>query len=195
MNRAALLTAAAAIALIGCAGAPVEPDPALAVAPAWQAPLPHDGRLGELDQWWAQFDDPMLARLVAAAEGVSPTIASAGARIAEARASRVGAEAALLPTLGATASAGRGRQDLALPVANTSSAGLQASWELDVFGGNRAGRDAAEARLEGAAGAVARRARHRRCRDREPVHRPARLRGADWCRCDSTPTRAPRPRA
>ena len=124
--------------------------PAAAVAPAWQAPLPHGGRLVELDQWWAQFDDPLMARLVTAAEGVSPSIASAGARIAEARATRVGAEAALLPQVNATASASRGRPDLALPLATASNAGLQASWELDVFGGNRAGRSAAEARLAGA---------------------------------------------
>src|SRR6478735_9284202 len=69
-------------------------------------------------------------------------IASAGARIAEARATRVGAEAALLPQVNATASASRGRPDLALPLATASNAGLQASWELDVFGGNRAGAEA-----------------------------------------------------
>jgi outer membrane protein TolC len=53
-------------------------------------------------------------------------------------------------TLDATASASRGRPDLGLPVATTSNAGLLASWELDVFGGNRAGSNAAEARLAGA---------------------------------------------
>ena len=34
MNRAALLTTAAAIALVGCAGAPVQPESAVTVAPA-----------------------------------------------------------------------------------------------------------------------------------------------------------------
>ena len=150
MIRAAIPATAIAIALGGCAATPVPPDPGAAIAPAWQAPLPHGGRLVELDQWWAQFDDPLMARLVTAAEAVSPSIASAGARIAEARATRVGAEAALLPQVNATASASRGRPDLALPLATASNAGLQASWELDVFGGNRAGRSAAEARLAGA---------------------------------------------
>jgi len=150
MIRAAIPATAIAIALGGCAATPVPPDPGAAIAPAWQAPLPHGGRLVELDKWWAQFDDPLMARLVTAAEAVSPSIASASARIAEARATRVGAEAALLPQVNATASASRGRPDLALPLATASNAGLQASWELDVFGGNRAGRSAAEARLAGA---------------------------------------------
>jgi NodT family efflux transporter outer membrane factor (OMF) lipoprotein len=146
----AALPFALALGLAGCAatgGAPVEP----VVASAWQAPLPHDGDIAELRRWWTQFDDPLLARLVDAAETASPTIASAGARIADAQARRTATGAALLPALDATASAGRGRQDISLPVAATSAGiGLQASWEIDVFGRNRAARDAAEARLEGA---------------------------------------------
>jgi outer membrane protein, multidrug efflux system len=150
MIRAALLTTAVAAALAGCAAAAAAPDGLATVAPTWQAPLPHGGQRAALDQWWAQFDDPLLARLVAAAEAVSPSIASAGARIADARASRTAAGATLLPALNAAAGASRGRPDITLPMATTTSASLQASWELDVFGGNRAGRDAAEARLLGA---------------------------------------------
>ncbi|MGZ3443260.1 MAG: efflux transporter outer membrane subunit, partial [Polyangia bacterium] len=121
------------------------------VAPAWQAPLPHGGTMGELRHWWAQFDDPLLARLIDAAESASPTVASAGARIAEARARRAAAGAALLPSLDANVSAVRGRQDLSLPTGSSESAALQASWELDVFGGNRAARSAAAERVAGAA--------------------------------------------
>ncbi|HSC62386.1 MAG TPA: efflux transporter outer membrane subunit [Caldimonas sp.] len=144
------LLACLALVVSGCAttgaGTPVEP----VVAPSWQAPLPHDGDVGELRRWWTQFDDPLLARLVDAAENASPTIASAAARIADARAQRAAAGAALLPSLDATASATRGRPDVSLPVATSQSVGLQASWEIDVFGRNRSARDAAEARLEGA---------------------------------------------
>jgi len=96
-----------AFGLAGCAvtgvGAPVEP----AVASSWQAPLPHDGDVAELRQWWGQFDDPMLARLVDAAEAASPTIGSAAARIADAQARRTAAGAALLPSLDATANLAR----------------------------------------------------------------------------------------
>jgi len=150
MTRDVLAATLIAFGLAGCAApggpAPVEP----VVATSWQAPLPHDGDVAELRRWWAQFDDPLLARLVDAAESASPTIASAAARIADAQARRAAAGAALLPSLDATANAGRGRQDVSVPLGTSSGIGLQASWEIDVFGRNRAARDAAEARLEGA---------------------------------------------
>ncbi len=137
--------------LTGCAGLvdrPADTAPA-PLAPAWYATLPHGGTLDELSRWWSQFDDPLLGRLVEASQAASPSIASAAARIADARATRAGAGAALLPALDATLSAGRGRPDVSVPIGSSRSAGLQASWELDLFGRNRAGRDAAEARLLG----------------------------------------------
>jgi NodT family efflux transporter outer membrane factor (OMF) lipoprotein len=152
-TRSALLPAvlAAVAALAGCASAPPEPaaDPAL-LPTQWYAPLPHNGRLAELTGWWQQFDDPVLAQLVDAAQAVSPTLATARSRVAQSQATRTGAGAALLPTLDASASASRGRTDFVTPLATTTSAGLQTAWEIDVFGAGRAGRDAAQYRLEGA---------------------------------------------
>ena len=149
-----VVAAAAASALLaGCAGlsAPTQPASTAAAPAQWQAPLPHDGSVTDLARWWQQFDDPLLAELVCTAQKVSPTIASARSRIEQARASRVTSGAALAPTLDANASASRGKQALTPDViGNSYSAGLQASWELDLFGGNAAGRDAAQARLDGA---------------------------------------------
>ena len=150
MKRDLLAAMLFALGLAGCAATGAGAPPAPTVAPAWLAPLPHGGDVAELRRWWTQFDDPLLARLIDAAETASPTIASAAARIADARARRAAAGAALLPSLDANASVGRGRQDVSLPVGTSESIGLQASWELDVFGRNQAARDAAEARLEGA---------------------------------------------
>ncbi|MCW5664994.1 MAG: efflux transporter outer membrane subunit [Piscinibacter sp.] len=118
--------------------------------PQWQAPLPHAGSPGELARWWQQFDDPLLPALIEAAQAASPTVAAARSRIEQARAARVAAGAALGPTLDATASASYGRFDLQSPRAGSASVGLQAGWELDLFGAGRAGRDAAQARFEGA---------------------------------------------
>ena len=138
--------------LAACASAPLPPqDLPAAPAPAhWVAPLPHNGQSADLARWWQQFDDPLLAELIAAAQAASPTLAAAASRIEQARATRTGAGAALGPALDANASASRGRQDLALPLGNSASANLAASWEIDLFGGNRAGLKAAQARLEGA---------------------------------------------
>jgi multidrug efflux system outer membrane protein len=145
----------AALWLGACASKALPPDagdPAPArLAPAqWQAPLPHNGDGADLSRWWQQFDDPLLVDLVMAAQAVSPDIASAASRIEQARATRVAAGAALGPTLDAGLAAQRGRQDLQTPVASGLTADLRAGWELDVFGGLGAGRDAAQARLDGA---------------------------------------------
>ena len=133
------------------------PAPALVSAPLppqWFAPLPHNGRLADLSQWWQQQGDPLLADLVTAGQAVSPTVASARSRIEQARAARVAAGAALLPTLDAAASLSRGRSQPTgaggAPVATTAQAGLQAGWEIDVLGGNRASLDASAQRLLGA---------------------------------------------
>ena len=139
--------------MAGCAGlrpAAPDPKPAPTVADRWQAPLPHGGTVAELARWWAQFDDPLLDRLVGAAQSASPTLASAASRIEQARAARTAAGAALLPALDANAAAARGVQDVTLPHGTSASVGLQASWELDLFGRRGAARDAAEARLQGA---------------------------------------------
>jgi outer membrane protein, multidrug efflux system len=139
-----------ALALAGCAGVTTAPDAAAPAAPAqWHAPLPHGGQVGDLKRWWLQFNDPLLAQLIEAGQQASPTIAAARSRIEQARAARVASGAALLPTLDASAGVSRGRFDLASPVGTSASANLQAAWELDLFGGNRAGADAAQARLEG----------------------------------------------
>jgi outer membrane protein, multidrug efflux system len=150
MTRDLLAATLVSLGLVACAAFDDSSPAAVNVAAAWQAPLPHGGDVGELRRWWTQFDDPVLARLIDAAESASPTIASAGARIADARARRAAAGAALLPSLDANANVVRGRQDLTLPGGSSLGASLQASWELDVFGRRRAGRDAATARVAGA---------------------------------------------
>lgn len=151
--------------LLGACALQSPPTAVSADTPAqWFAPLPaqagstglpHNGALTDLTQWWQQQGDPLLVELIAAAQAVSPTVATARSRIEQARATRVAAGAALLPSLNATASASRGRSQPPsgpgqAPVTTTLQSGLQASWEIDVFGGRLAGRDAAGERLAGA---------------------------------------------
>ncbi len=117
---------------------------------AWQAPLPHQGSLGDLTRWWTQLGDPLLVELIDAAQAVSPGVAQAQSRIAQARATQVASRAALLPSLDAQASASRGFNEQLAGIATTAQAGLQASWEIDLFGANRATKTAADERLAGA---------------------------------------------
>lgn len=142
---------AAVLLLAGCAtGVPdlTPGSPAAPVATRWHAPLPHGGQLADLSRWWAQFDDPLLLRLIKAGQEVSPTLAQATARIADARAAGVVQSAALMPALEASIATSRGRPELGMPLGTTSSAGLLLGWELDIFGAGRTAADAAQARLE-----------------------------------------------
>ena len=148
----AVLSATASLAACSSGPAPLPPAATAAAdsPPQWNAPLPHRGELTALTAWWQQFDDPVLVTLIDAAQAASPGIASAASRIARSRAIRVAAGAALLPALDANASAQRGKQDFVSGLGNNASVGLQAAWELDLFGGRRAARDAAQARFDGA---------------------------------------------
>ena len=151
----------------GCATSPAPSVVSAPVPAQWLAPLPpqvslaqqpkqpHNASLSDLTQWWQQQGDPLLVELIAAAQAVSPTVASARSRIAQSRAARVAAGAALGPSLDASASASRGTAQQsggpgAAPIATTTQAGLQAAWEIDLFGGNRASAEAASERLAGA---------------------------------------------
>lgn len=64
------LTVISAILLSGCAT--TEPEQAIAssnagIAAQWHVTQPHNGQLTELKNWWGQFDDPLLLRLLARA--------------------------------------------------------------------------------------------------------------------------------
>ncbi len=144
------LMAALPLWLAACATTPPPTTVPAQAAAQWTAPLPHQGQLGDLSTWWQRLNDPLLVALIAAAEDASPTVASAASRIAQARATSVAAGAALGPTLDASASASRGISQPGVPLANTAQGGLQAAWEVDLFGTNRAAANAAQVRQQGA---------------------------------------------
>lgn len=146
--RATALAVAATLSACAVQGPATQVD---ALTPQqWQAPLPHNGSQADLASWWRGQADGLLVQLIESAQAVSPTVASAASRIAQSRAERVAAGAALLPNVDAAASVNRSNQQSALPMGTTSQAALNASWEVDLFGANRAARDAAQARLESA---------------------------------------------
>lgn len=137
-------------ALGACATLSPAPDAPAPLPPAWQAPLPHGGSVEDLARWWARVDDPLLVELIESAQAVSPGMAQARSRIAQARATQVASRAALGPSLDGQASVSRSFNEQVRSTATTAQAGLQASWELDLFGGNAATKAAADERLAGA---------------------------------------------
>lgn len=151
MNKRQKLVTVGLSMLLGACATQQQPVPLATVAPQqWHAPLPHGGNIAGLSQWWQQQGDPVLAQLIEAAQAASPTIASAQARIGEARAVRIASGAALLPALDAGASVARSSAQPPQPMGTTAQAGFQSAWEIDLFGAGRAARDAAQSRLEGA---------------------------------------------
>jgi len=143
------------LALGGCAlprhaAPPLEVD----VPAAWSvAEASEAGSATSLTQWWLRFDDPLLGSLVNQALQVNTSVKSAQAALRQARALRDVSAAGLLPVVGSSASVQR-----SLYVANTGSnsfhAGLDASWELDLFGANRDALDASDATARASAASL-----------------------------------------
>jgi NodT family efflux transporter outer membrane factor (OMF) lipoprotein len=147
---AAVLCAAA---LAGCALSPPDPAAAPPLPASWSAPLPHGGEAAQLGQWWSQFDDPDLRDLIDAAQREHGSLAQAAARIAEARANLRSSGGAAWPQLNAAASANRSKSLAVVPaslLSTTTSVGLDARWEIDLFGLTRNQVAAASARADAA---------------------------------------------
>ena len=154
----AVWTAGVALGLAGCVL--VGPDyvaPALDTPPRWgrldAAPQPgvDTGEPRDLRRWWQSLNDPLLSVLIDEALRASPDVRLAQARLREARAYRALAVAALFPIVNASGAASRTRSSEAVgsgSLGNYFSAGFDANWELDVFGGTRRGIEAAQADLE-----------------------------------------------
>jgi NodT family efflux transporter outer membrane factor (OMF) lipoprotein len=147
-----LLLLFAALGLGGCAA--VGPDyapPATPLPAAWTRADAAGEAVGDLSRWWQRFDDPLLGELVEEALVASPDLRSAQARLREARARRDVAGSARWPVVSAAGSARRSRASEEIGSGDTLDVfgvGLDASWEVDVFGGVRRGVEAAEADLE-----------------------------------------------
>jgi outer membrane protein, multidrug efflux system len=149
-----LVALSASAVLAACSVARPPTDLVVDLPERWSAaPLPHQGSTEALGDWWARFDDPVLSDWIARAQRNSPDIASARAQVFSARATLAGAAAQGRPQADAVAIASRGITDTATPLGTTLSAGLQASWAVDLWGGNsarvgsaRAQQDAAGAR-------------------------------------------------
>ncbi|MCX5578876.1 efflux transporter outer membrane subunit [Kaistia terrae] len=148
LTRLALL--ALTTALAGCVV--VGPDyekPALSLPASWgTAKAAKPSKAPELSQWWQRLGDPLLDELIDEAVADNLDVASAKANIRQARASYRQSVGTLFPSADGGTSASRSKSG-----GNVSSqfqAGLDASWELDLFGGNRRGVEAARYGMDAA---------------------------------------------
>lgn len=152
MTRPALLAAAlaATLALAGCSAMVQTPyrQPEVRVPAQWQAPSAATATATATaavdDQWWRQFNDPNLNKLVDAALRSNNNLAAATIRVRRAQLQGGLAQDQLYPALGAGANASFNRPLEDSDVRSRShSASVSVSYEVDLWGrlGNQ--RDAA----------------------------------------------------
>lgn len=148
--RPLALFLAAALPLAGCAVGPdYHPKTAAELGVPDGYSVPADGQAREdVTAWWGRFDDPMLGQLVEQGRDANLDVAQAVTRLRQARESLVQAQSSLLPSVSAS---GGYSQNVNVAGGNGFSAGgafslgADASYQVDLFGGNRRGVEAARA--------------------------------------------------
>ena len=104
-----------------------------------------------MSRWWTRLNDPILSDLMEQARTNNLDVRQAEARLRQARAQRGAAKADLFPTIEASASGTRTQSSEVDGERTTSSLfknGLDASWELDLFGKKRRALEAADASMQ-----------------------------------------------
>lgn len=159
-----------ALAAAGCASAPPYRPPAPELPAAWKVEAPfREGRPSDAapkGAWWQRFGDPTLDQLAERALAQSPTLAAAGARLAQARATFAAVSGQAWPQVAAVTRASRARITENRPLTSNNGrnfsttqndflVGLSASYEADFAGrvasavaGARASAEQAAADLE-----------------------------------------------
>jgi len=106
---------------------------------------------GDLARWWTNFNDPVLTGLIERAVTGNLNLKQALNSVRQARIQRGIADADRFPSVNSSGSAGRTySKDMSGDFTGTNSfrLGLDASWEVDLFGGIRRSIEAADANLE-----------------------------------------------
>ncbi|MCJ0973121.1 efflux transporter outer membrane subunit [Pseudomonas sp. PS1] len=130
-------------------------------AEGWKIAVPSD--VQQRGDWWTLYGDAELDALVARLNVSNQNLAAAEAQYRQARALVRGARSRLFPTFGAGASATRSGSGSGSSSTVTQSsgisenydAGLDASWELDIWGRLRRGLEANRANMQASAADLA----------------------------------------
>ncbi len=166
MTGRSVLAALGLVALTGCSFAPDYKPPVMATPAAykesgpWAPAQPADDK--PRSDWWKDFGDPTLDSLEGEIDSANPDLAASLARYDQARAIVGEVNASLLPSIGVDTSASQNRQSARRPLRSpnqpnqygNNQIGLQASYELDIWGKVRNAVAAGEATAQ-AAGADA----------------------------------------
>ncbi len=157
----ALAAVALLSALSGCTvgpdyhGAPPVAQDAHSTATFVRAPAVGTTATPAPNQWWLAFNDPQLNELIDAAFAHNPDVDAAKARLRESRSQLQRQRADALPKVSGDAAALRMRQPDTSAFGSSGggplqfyTAGFDATWEIDLFGGTRRAVEAASADAE-----------------------------------------------
>lgn len=137
--------------LAACAAGPDYRRPASALPESWGAPA---AEIENLDDWWRNFEDPVLVALIDASLEHNNDLKVAAANVEAAAAALQLARADYLPTVNAQVSGRRASasEAAALPMPatpyNEYSGGLAVNYEFDIWGRVRRANEAALAELQ-----------------------------------------------
>lgn len=151
---AALVTALVAGGCSTLQAPATSPLGGVALPAQWAAAPTASNDASTLAAWWRRFGDRTLDALIADALAANTDIASARANLQRSRALADVAQAQRGPALDASGSAQRSRTNSS-PSANRFQTGLDAAWEIDVFGGQRSAAAAAELDTQASAATLA----------------------------------------
>lgn len=146
--------------LAGCAVGPDYVRPTLDLPAAYKEAGPWKNaeprQIDSQQSWWQAYRDPALDDLMAQANAANQNIHQAEAQYRQARAIAAAARAGFWPTAGANLGAGRALTNTnGINLGNSYQAGVEASWEPDIWGGVRRAAQAGEAGAEASAADLA----------------------------------------
>jgi NodT family efflux transporter outer membrane factor (OMF) lipoprotein len=157
LSRVGVLSAAAALS--ACAVGPDYREPEVPVPDTWHSPTAASSQPGAADatlaSWWTVLNDSTLNQLVDQALARNTTVRQALARVTEARARRAITRSSFWPSIGASVSGSKSDSDSTFNIDDPQlsgnreiyDAGIDAGWEIDLFGGTRRSYESSTAQL------------------------------------------------
>jgi len=140
------LTLVMCMSLAACSSMDKVPETNIEFSPVWEYAPQSENTINIEKEWWRAFDSAQLTQLVEVAQQKNPDVVIAAERVKQAELQMKIANSTLFPSLGLSAST---RESKNKPdggdwsaTAGSSSAGLSANYEVDLWGGEMANRHA-----------------------------------------------------
>ncbi len=140
--------------MMACSSMDKVPDVKIDYAPVWEYSVQTQGAINIEKEWWRAFESPQLTQLVEIAQQKNPDVLIASEHVKQAELQMKIADASLFPAFSLNASSGEKRSKVdgsTWSNSGSTTAGVSASYELDLWGGEMANRHAAKSNYKATA--------------------------------------------